>query len=504
MADALAQAMKWHRRVQQMQKLFAQPQTAVLAPTFTKRGPVAYAREVLGIDPWSKQREVLEAVEKYDRVSVRSGHKVSKSNSAAILGLWWMDTGPDAQCVMTSSSSRQVRKILWKEVKNICRRVGVPAGATLSNDPNTGLQFADGRELVGFSTDDEERMAGVSGARLLFIADEASGIEEEILEAMIGNMAGGAKIVLFSNPTRTAGTFFESHHARRGFWHCIHISSRESPNITGERTIPGLATKQWVDLVTEEWGPQSPFVAVRVDGNFPSQAENAVIGIGLVEAARRRWDDEAAKRAGRVILPTDGLLEVGLDVARYGDDEAAIAVKRGMRAKIVKTVRSMDGFELGEATLQVVREFARPNERARVKVDVIGVGASAFDYLNHSGVVDAVAVDVGESATVDETKIEPNEQVAPRYERLRDQLWFGAQAWLKQGGMIAEDAKLETELIAPTYSFSVGQKLKVMSKDEIKKKIRRSPDRADALCLAIYNPPDPGVVEQGRLDLMRR
>jgi hypothetical protein len=54
--------------------------------------PDVFAVDVLGISPWSKQVELLRAVAAHDRVAVRSGHKVSKSNSAAILALWFVLT----------------------------------------------------------------------------------------------------------------------------------------------------------------------------------------------------------------------------------------------------------------------------------------------------------------------------------------------------------------------------------------------------------------------------
>jgi hypothetical protein len=68
---------------------------------------------------------------------------------------------------------------------------------------------------------------------------------------------------------------------------------------------------------------------------------------------------------------------------------------------------------------------------------------------------------------------------------LRDQLWFGLQQWLKDGGTIPQDPKLEAELVAPTYAFDVRGRIKVEPKEKIKERLRRSPDRADALALAV-------------------
>ncbi len=130
-------------------------------------------------------------------------------------------------------------------------------------------------------------------------------------------MAGGASILLISNPTQTSGTFYEAFTTKRHLWHTIHISSETTPNVTEGRTIiPGLATRAWVEEKKADWGEESPLFQVRVRGNFPDQAENSVIGLGLIEAARARYDNAPAALSGR--------FDLGVDVARYGDDTTVL------------------------------------------------------------------------------------------------------------------------------------------------------------------------------------
>jgi hypothetical protein len=104
---------------------------------------------------------------------------------------------------------------------------------------------------------------------------------------------------------------------------------------------------------------------------------------------------------------------------------------------------------------------------------VIGVGAGVADFLRYRSQVECAAINVATAATVEE------------YALLRDQLWFGLQQWLKDGGTIPQDPKLEAELVAPTYAFDVRGRIKVEPKEKIKERLRRSPDRADALALAV-------------------
>lgn len=442
-----------------------------------KQDPVVFAREALGLQVWSRQAEVLRQVAARDRVAIRSGHKVSKSTTFVVLALWFITTRKRARVVMTSASYRQVRDILWKELRRITGAAPIPIvnaarGDTFATDPETGLQLRDGREIVGLSTNEPERIAGYSGPELLFLLDEASGISEEVFEALEGNRAGGAKIVLASNPTKTAGTFFDAFHRSAEFWTTIHISSEETPNVTGlEPPIPGLATREWVDEKRREWGEDSALYQVRVRGNFPSQGEKAVVSLTDVIAGVERWSDD---------LDEGEALAFGLDVARFGDDESVLVPRRGRRVYPARVFTKLDGPDLAGRVLEVVRELRRPGEVPVVAVDVIGVGASAFDVLSRSTEVRAVAVNVSEKAT------------AEGFHSLRDQLWGGLREFLRGDGAIPDDSRLQAEILAPEYGFDAQGRMKVESKEAMKKRLGRSPDRADAVALSIYQPPSRG------------
>ena len=236
-----------------------------------RQSPALFARDCLGVSLWSKQEEICDAVVVHPRVAVRSGHKIGKSRAAAVIALWFALCYPGARVILTSASARQVRAILWRELRLLYNGAPVPLGGTWHDDPSSGLRFDHGSEIFGFSTDQPERMAGISGTDLLFIVDEASGVPELIFEAVEGNRAGGARLVLFSNPTRTAGTFYEAFTSKKNFWHGIHVQSTETPNATGTGNVPGLATAEWCREKLLEWGPSSPLYEVRVAGTFPGR-----------------------------------------------------------------------------------------------------------------------------------------------------------------------------------------------------------------------------------------
>lgn len=468
----------------------APPPSTELPLARYRTDPVGFAREVLGIVLWSRQREILEAIRDHNKVAVRSGHKVGKSTTAAVAALWFVCCFPGARVILTSASGRQVKAILWKELRRLYRNAVHPIGGKLNLDPGTGLQFDDGREVLGYTTDDAERMAGISGEHVLYLVDEASGVAEAIWEAIEGNRAGGAKLAAFSNPTRTSGTFCEAFKTKGTFWHRIHVRSAESPNVTGtEPAVPGLATKEWLDEKRDDWGTDSPLFQVRAEGNFPSEAENAVIGLGLVQAATQR----------HATMPDEGALSIGVDPARFGDDETGIAPVRGKRAHAIRTLRSMDTVDVAGQVLAVCAELGRDGETIRVQVDETGLGAGVLDTLRRhesvkltkgGGIARLVVIGVNAAESAPTSDL---------YHRMRDQVWFATRDWLRDGGAIPDDGRLHGELVAPLYAFDTSGRYVVEPKAKTKARLGRSPDRADALGLAVFRAPIVTVGYRGRV-----
>jgi phage terminase large subunit len=436
-----------------------------------QRDPVAFAEEVLGLAPWSRQRELFYAVRDHDFVAVRSGHKVGKSTSAAALALWRVVCFPWSRVVLTAPSDHQLEQILWPEVCRLYEGARCDLGGRLYESHQKGLRFAHHWGIFGLSTNKHERFSGLSSPRLFFIVDEASGYPEDIYDAVFGNMAGGGKALLTGNPTQTSGTFYDAFRSKRGSFRTLHISSLESPNLTGEAHIPGLATPEWVAWATKHWGGgklEGPTIDVRVKGNFPEQGDNAVVSLLAVEEALARWDATKA----------EGNLEIGVDPARFGDDETVLYPRRGRKVLEPVALKSLNTTEIAGKVLELCRGLYRPGDRPRVKVDAIGIGAGVVDQLDVFRDLDVVGVNVAEAALDEE-----------HYHNLRAQIWFAARDFLRDGGALPPHRQTEADLLAPTYSFDGRGRYVVESKDQIKRRLKRSPDHADALCLDIYSPP---------------
>ena len=426
--------------------------------------PVGFCVDVLRFTPWSRQAEVLSAVATSRRVAVRSGHKVGKSRLDAAAALWWAYTQPHARVILTSSGNRQVKTILWRELRELHRQSQLPGSCAL--DPGTGLKLPDGREVLGFTTQDAERMAGQSGAALFFIIDEASGFPQPIWEAVQGNLAGGGRVLCTGNPTRPTGFFFDAFHSARELWCPIHISSEETPNCTGGEHVPGLATRDWVDEMLKEYGAESPIVDVRVRGEFAESSDDNVVPLGALTAAQERWPHA---------VPS-GQLTIGVDVARFGDDDSVIWPVRGDYAYPPRVIHGYDTVEVAGRVMEVAELLAEPGEKPVIRVDSIGYGAGVVDVLRRRTTVRTIGINVAKRSD------QPD-----KFRILRDQLWWGIRVWLKEGGCLPKDAPAAAEILSACYGYDARGRVVVDGKDKLRESLGRSPDRADALALAVYS-----------------
>jgi phage terminase large subunit len=459
--------------------------------------PAEFFADILHTKLWTKQLDVAKAVLESRRTAVRSGHKIGKSKLAAGLGCWWTCTRGSARGMLTAPTSRQIKKAVWYEVRRywqnspeLRRLMPEPAIA-----PDTGCRWYDGRELFGFSATHADDVSGPGGPEVLVIIDEGPGVLREVWEALQGIRAGGGKVLALGNPTQTSGWFFDAFNGRRKGWAHFDIASTETPNyIEGRQVIPGLADRDFVQEVIDDYGIESPQYAVRVAGKFPSTVANAVIGLGLVEGALARWHDEEITDACAVV-------DFGVDVARFGDDDSAVTGRRGLRTYtpayfekehgIKAVVNGYDAVKLGALVCSCVGVLANPGERIRIKVDVTGGFGeplcAELERLRQTKGDDGQTL-LPEHVEILRINFAGSSSDSSKYPVLRDELWFNGRKSLKDCALYP-DPKAESELIAPTYELDAQGRNKVEKKRDTKKRLGRSPDRADSVLLAQYEPP---------------
>lgn len=410
-----------------------------------------------GPDEW--QREVLDLIGKKCltiaealRVAIAAGHGVGKSALVSWLILWAMSTRPHLNGVVTANTKNQLDGKTWRELavwhKRAINAHWFEWTATKFSSkwhPNTWFVQA-----VPWSKAKPEAFAGLHAEHVLMIFDEASAIEDIIWETAEGALTTpGAIWCCFGNPTRNTGRFRECFGRFRHRWDTRQIDSR------GAKMANPAQIKQWID----DYGEDSDFVKVRVRGLFPSASSTQFIPTADVEAAQARYRTEALETSLPRIL--------GVDVARFGDDQSVILVRNGDEVGEVIKYRGVDTVKLAG----YVAEIANRVSPLAIMVDGGGVGGGVIDILKSSGF------------KVTEVQAGAAPQDQKKYANVRAEMWDRMRDWIKRRGRLPDDNELRDDLIGLEYGYNVDMQIQLEKKDDMKKRGLASPDVGDALAL---------------------
>lgn len=193
-------------------------------------------------------------------------------------------------------------------------------------------------------------------------------------------------------------------------------------------------------------------------------------------------------QAGHTPAQAFPLSQVGVDVARFGDDRTTFVLREGPRVEEIEVRAKQDTM----TTAGQAADFFRRWSADKIYVDVVGVGAGVADRLREQGFP---VVDVNVACKAPDLVARSDARPA----RLRDYLWLAMSAWLRDGdASINADSKdnaedLAAELSTVRYGLDSAGNLVVESKDAMKKRGLRSPDLADGLGLT-FAPDGPALM----------
>jgi phage terminase large subunit len=450
--------------------------------------PVAFVREALEGDPLRHQLEFLRAVAGNEKVAIASGQKIGKTRTLIWCALWWYSTRVDARIILAARNEYQTQRVLWRELKKVIRKARLPIDGVLADQARTGLRAADLREMSGHTTKEAEAISGVSGDALLYLIDEASGLPQELGEAIEGNLASGTcKFVMVSNPTQTDGFFFDAFHEKKEFWTRIQISSEDVAREIGHRHIPGMANLEKLARWREEWGVESPFYQVRVLGRFLTREQGKVVSMALLSDALAIWLD----------TPDDegDVLDVGLDIAGAGRDLTSFAFVRSVKLLAPPaTFANLGDDQIIDHFFSLMRLHRKGRERVRLKLDAEGAGGAKM-AVRFAGIAKAVQNNPDRAFEFYPVRSSLPALSRMMYGTIRDELYANLVAWLQAGGALPADPKLEAEIhFGEWHSVQVGAAMdrrtvwKAPPADDYRERLKRSPDRLASLLFAVYVP----------------
>lgn len=458
-------------------------------------GPdVWQARYLLRLGDEVKKRSVSEAVEAAIRVATTSGHGTGKTTLVSWVILWFISTRVNPQIVVTANTAAQLTGKTWRELakwhKLAIHRDWFQWTATkfyLKEQPEDWFAVAQ-----PWSAEKSEAFAGTHEKDVLIIFDEGSGVDDTIWEVAEGAMTtAGAMWLVFGNPTKNTGRFRECWRKFKHRWIRFKVDSRDAKK----------ANKKQIEDWIEDYGEDSDFVRIRVKGQFPRTATNQLIAEDLVIEAMRRYENVYGD-PGRIGHnggpPLDEWDEFGdihaakiisIDVARFGDDQSVIGLRRGRFFKTLAKYREMDSAQLAHRIGEWIDEV-KPDA---VFIDADGIGGPVCDMLRNLG----YAVEEVRGGLPAADKL--------RYFNKRAEMWWAARDWLKNNGHLEPDDEMKDDLIAVQYGYAgrTGQQQLERKEDMKKNRGLPSPDCGDCLAMSFFMPVSPAGAQDRMVRMMR-
>lgn len=424
--------------------------------------PVGFVTDILETDPDPWQSELMEASlpdSGHRLLACKSGHGVGKSTCASWIALHNAICFYPQKTVLTAPTSAQLFDALFAELKSQLIRLP-PAiknlfevyseRITLKSDPSGSfISCRTSRKET------PEALQGIHSDRVLIIVDEASSVPGEVFSSAGGSLSGNATLILLGNPTRPEGYFFDAFTRLSDKWWTRTVSSEDSKRVTPE----------YIQEMEDRYGRDSPTFQIRVEGLFPESSDDTLISNTLVESA-----------VDRDVDPVKGPVTYGLDVARFGSDKSALCKRQGNH--VIEPIKSWSKIDTMQLMGAVNAEYQADRENGmdvnEILVDVVGMGASIVDRGLELG-LPVIGINTGESASL-----------SGIYKNMRCELWHKAKEWFeKRHCKIPRDNRLMFELCSPRYTFDSTGRIKMETKEEMRKRLghRGSPDYADSFVL---------------------
>lgn len=478
-----------------------------------------FAKEVLHTRLDEEQKAILRAVQSERMVAVASGTARGKDYIAAVACICFMYLTPrwkegklvgNTKIAMTAPTDRQVRNIMVPEVRRLFKSAGVLPGLLVGYDIRTNYEewF-----LTGFksSADNTEAWSGFHAVNTMFVVTEASGISDTIYNAIEGNLQGNSRLLIVFNPNVTTGYAAKAMKSAR--FKKFRLNSLHAENVVSKKNvIPGQVDYEWVKDKVENWcilirkedvnegegdfewegswyRPNDLF-RVKVLGMFPKVSEDVLIPYEWVELANERWKE--LKEEG---YEPKKKCRLGVDVAGMGRDSSVLAPRYGNYAaefEVHNSAGVADHMHVAGMAVSYLKQ-----KGAKAFIDTIGEGAGVFSRLRELNYQNAYSCKFSEGAKNlhDVTEVYT-------FANMRAYLYWTVRDWLNpkngfQPALPPNDLLMQ-ECTEIHWKFSSSGDIIMEAKDDIKKRLGRSPDYFDALANTFY-PRDYEMVQESEL-----
>lgn len=419
--------------------------------------PDYFIERVLGDQMYDKQHQMCELVRDNRRTAIVGCNGSGKDFTAGRILLWWQNTRYPAKTVVIGPTHRQVNDIVFAEARAAYLNASFELPGQTYKTSRYWLD--DDHFAIGFAVSDEYKLQGYHSPNLLVILTEAHNIPQNQIDAV--KRLNPTRILMTGNPLSNAGEFYEAFHELSDMYATLQISAFDSPNVIEDAPIiPGLVTTEDVQERKREYGEESALYIAGVLGQFPDNLEDGVVPRSLLLDAVQRQ------------LAPQGDVILACDVARFGEDRTVVYRRQGFVARKVWDVQGRDTQEIAGRLIGI----AQSDDVSVIVVDDNGVGGGVTDRLREeSGRFRARVHPFNGGAAARESH---------RFANAITEAWYAVAAAARAGELdIEDDPALIGQLSSRRYKVLGTGKTQLESKNDYKKRARRSPDQADALAM---------------------
>lgn len=466
-----------------------------------------FAHDVLQSRLDKEQQAILQSVQHNPMTAVASGTARGKDYIAACASMCFMYLTPrwkegklvkNTKIAMTAPTARQVQNIMIPEISRLFRNAGFLPGRLLSSGIKTDYEewF-----LTGFKAGDDntEAWSGFHAVNTMFVVTEASGISEATYNAIEGNLQGNSRFLIVFNPNVTTG--YAARAMKSDRFSKFRLSSLNAENVVKKQiVIPGQVDYEWVKDKVINWcspiqrtdfnegegdfnwegslyRPNDLF-RVKVLGMFPKVSEDVLIPYEWIEIANRNWQELQDMN----FIPVKSC-KLGVDVAGMGRDNSVLCPRYGNYVPKFDVHQSA-----GRADHMHVVGMAIPylkKKGSKAFIDTIGEGAGVYSRLLEEEFTNAFSCKYSEGA-------DNLHDITGEYEfvNMRAYLYWTLRDWLNPkngfGAALPPCDQLMEEVTETKWKFLSNGKIIIEPKEDVKKRIKRSPDYMDALANTFY------------------
>jgi hypothetical protein len=430
----------------------------------------AFSRDIFDLELRHKQIEFAEAFQNNMLVTFKGGVGFGKTTVMAVVVWWSLFCHDDVKVTIFGPTNDQLENGIWNELKILHDKMDKfladqweVQAEKIGRRTNPSTCYARRRVI---NKDNPSSISGIHARNNFFLVDEASGVPDEAFDLALQNHLDSdvnPKLVLVSNPKYRTGFFYRTWEdpTISVDWAKVHGRMDDNPDATPERLA--RAERRY-------GGKASNGYIINVLGEFPTTDEE-----GLIPG----WHIDAAVDYADAIPSEARPIFWGIDPAGPGKDRTVLLKRHDN--KVLETIErtGMTITQLSYLFRDMYRALPQhERDRVIIAVDANGLGRGLADNLADFG------LPVHHVATQSSPTKGRDHQGRNQFAKLRDQLWWDVKEWFATENVsIPFCLPLIQELKSPTWSFDSNGKTKVEGKKEMVKRLKMSPDYADALCL---------------------